>query len=295
MVVQVPPPGSTNPGPQQPAPVRPGTPLPRPVRPPTSYHDEEPINPGDLICGQCGAGNKPTRKFCRRCGHDLKEAVVARIPWWKRIFRRKPKVKQAGARPKQRRNRAARSPMRLLRILLVLLALAAGSYFAYPFLRNGVGLVLDRVQGSTPVHPVEMKASSEQPGQGADKTHDGVNTGDSYWAAADPGAAKKPTLTYTFNPPTRIVEVLVTSGVSSEDEEAFRLQGRPREVTVVLTSATGKLTSKTLELKDVRGVQRVGIAADQVKTVTLTVLRMYQGSQVPWHVAISEVEFSTRK
>ena len=45
-------------------------------------------HPGDLICGQCGEGNDPTRHFCRRCGNSLDEAIAVRLPWYRRFFNR---------------------------------------------------------------------------------------------------------------------------------------------------------------------------------------------------------------
>ena len=67
----------------------------RPVAPPESF------DPGDLICGKCGIGNKPTRNYCRRCGTSLAEADVARVPWWRRLWPKRTKqVKAAGSRPK---------------------------------------------------------------------------------------------------------------------------------------------------------------------------------------------------
>jgi hypothetical protein len=60
------------------------------------------IRPGDLICGNCGEGNDPARKFCRRCGSTLAEATVAAVavPWWRRVFARRQKAPApAGTRP----------------------------------------------------------------------------------------------------------------------------------------------------------------------------------------------------
>jgi hypothetical protein len=40
--------------------------------------------PGDRICTQCGMGNDPTSKFCRRCGSSMDEARIAAKPLrWK--------------------------------------------------------------------------------------------------------------------------------------------------------------------------------------------------------------------
>jgi hypothetical protein len=49
---------------------------------------------GDVACRQCGTPNGPERFFCRHCGMSLTGAVDAattppprRVPWWKRMFR----------------------------------------------------------------------------------------------------------------------------------------------------------------------------------------------------------------
>ena len=34
------------------------------------------LRPGDLICGQCGEGNPPVRRFCGRCGDSLDRKSV---------------------------------------------------------------------------------------------------------------------------------------------------------------------------------------------------------------------------
>ena len=49
----------------------PPPPTPAPPSPP-------PIEPGEVACGQCGAGNPATRTFCRKCGAELKP--VAPVP-----------------------------------------------------------------------------------------------------------------------------------------------------------------------------------------------------------------------
>jgi hypothetical protein len=108
---------------------------------------------GDLICGECGEANPPGRKFCSRCGNSLATAVVVKIPWYKRIFRRKPKEAMAGERPWTAKDGGKKKPKRKglgkivppLRkygsILLVALGLLYGIYA--PF-RNWVN---DRYTG----------------------------------------------------------------------------------------------------------------------------------------------------
>lgn len=67
------------------------------------------IKPGDLVCGQCGEANEPSRRFCRKCGALLvEEAPQTPLPWWRRLFKRlvtrKPKqALRAGERPWRKR------------------------------------------------------------------------------------------------------------------------------------------------------------------------------------------------
>ena len=106
-------------------PQKPAAPAPkarrRPVAPPESF------DPGDLICGSCGIGNKPTRNYCRRCGTGLAAAEVASVPWWRRLWpKRTRRVKEAGSRPKVTAVR--RFPTKLVALFGVLAVLGVGTY-----------------------------------------------------------------------------------------------------------------------------------------------------------------------
>jgi TIR domain len=95
------PPGATaevpTTGIRSPAPVTPGArkkPATRNVAPTRSPQ------PGDLICGECGEANSPSRKFCGRCGASLASASTFPPTWWRRIVpRRRRKALVAGERP----------------------------------------------------------------------------------------------------------------------------------------------------------------------------------------------------
>ena len=67
------------------------------------------VNPGDLVCGQCGEGNDPNRRFCRRCGASCRRAAVFTLPWYRRWWRRLTtrKTREAGDRPRNRRRASA--------------------------------------------------------------------------------------------------------------------------------------------------------------------------------------------
>ncbi|WP_435768413.1 NADase-type glycan-binding domain-containing protein [Nocardioides sp. SYSU DS0651] len=286
-------PAARKPGaPQQPGPQKPGAPAPKARRPRPPADD--PIRHGDLVCGQCGIGNKPSRKFCRRCGTTLAEAEVARVGWWRR-WRNKRRVKEAGSRPRGAHPRRFRPrvPAALL-VLLAVLGIAGVGGFAFrePLL-GAVETVRDRIAGTEEVNPSAIRASSSQRGHGAREARDGVSN--HYWAPAAAGPGRGETLTVEFEEPIRLVEVLITPGISAEDEELFLTQGRPAELNAVVRRSDGSVEVKDLEFEDKVGPARFGIGVSDVTEVTFEIRRAYRGTADNSRTAIAEVEFQARK
>ncbi|MFG1804894.1 NADase-type glycan-binding domain-containing protein [Streptomyces sp. NPDC049040] len=282
------------PAPEEPvaAPVQPlaagPVPPPRPtvVRPP----DEPPPAPGDLVCGQCGVGNVPTRRFCRRCGASLADAPAAPRPsWWRRLTTRSPRqAPAAGERPAPSRWRRMRRPRLLVPVVIVALGLAAFG------LRGQIGgatdKVRDRVAKGSQIHPVGVKASSSAPGHAAGLAVDG--TTDRYWAPAAGGAAAGQYLEATFEQPFRLLDVVIHPGASPVDEQ-FLKQARPHDVVVTTTDSHGTSTAHTLHLADSPGPQTFHLAVSDVTRIRVTLQTAYatSGSR---HVAVAELEFFKR-
>ena len=105
---------------------------------PTKPPPKREIRPGDLICGQCQEGNDPDRRFCRRCGASLiaaEEAVAPPpVPWWKRLFVRRPKVVAAGERPMRRGGSGGRDLRSRLRPATRVIAVVAAALVAIGYL-----------------------------------------------------------------------------------------------------------------------------------------------------------------
>ncbi|MEO9326032.1 zinc ribbon domain-containing protein [Nocardioides sp. C4-1] len=282
------------PAPQQPVARQPGA---AQVAPPPRHQavPPEPVNPGDLVCGQCGAGNKPTRRFCRRCGHDLVDAVVARTPWWRRILpRRTTRVDEAGTHPAARRPGGRRRvPARLLTLLVVVGLLAGGGLLLRGQVGGLVDLVRDRVQGVERVVPATATASSAQEGHGPNLVKDG--TPNKYWAPAKAGDGRGEHVDVAFDAPVRLVYVLVTPGVTTSDEEAFQQQGRPAELRVVVTHDDGSREVTDVELEDKRGDVRVTIRQSEVTAVRFEIVSTHAGNAPGSRPAIGELEFFVRK
>lgn len=289
LVVAVPPPAPPEaPAPKQPAAVQPGAAAPK-ARPKQAAAPPERLNPGDLVCGQCGTGNKPTRKFCRRCGADLTDAPVARVPWWRRIFgRTEPKAgRPAGSRPKVRGPR--RWPGRVV-LLAILAALLGGGWMARGYYPGLYDAAMDRVQGTEALNPKALQASSARPGHGAPRARDGKSN--RYWSPVGPG--KGEFLRARFGEPVRLVYVVIVPGVSSEDEEAFLKTGRPRDVRVVMTRRDGSTRVEDIEVEDTVGPAQFNVATDDVRSVKLEIRSIWPGTVKGSGVAISEVEFRAR-
>jgi hypothetical protein len=269
------------------------------------------INPGDLVCGQCGEGNPPTRKFCRRCGATLAEAVVAKKPWYRRLLpSRKDKRLQAGQRPDRATGRSgAATRARLFRgkalgkyadlrrILAILALLGIGVGFALPSARsaivdggtgayNRVRRIISPTYSNIPIDPTRVSASSETPGGEA------VNVADSntltYWLAEpdDPSAS----VTVVFVDTTDVHHVLVHPGKQENGGKVIRPDPRPRELLFRVTDESGTITEVVAPIADEDGFQTVDLDVDAAVSVETIVVNCFP-DPVLTVCPITELEF----
>jgi hypothetical protein len=256
------------------------------------------LRPGDLICGACGEGNLPTRKFCGRCGESLRAAEVVRTPWWRKLFRRRgAKVVAAHRRPGQRpgggggggARQLLRRIYRVGRLAIAMVVLLGGvAYGAYPPFRtyvNGeVSAVKSKVSSKVsqvfvPVHPSKIQANAQTSGHPATAAMDeALNT---YWLApAAPG--QNPALTLTFAHPVTLERMIVHVGAG----DGYTTHGRPSLLLLVFSNQE----SDTVSLRDSNKPQTVNIThALQVSSVQIQVAETFSGGTPP-DVAITELE-----
>jgi hypothetical protein len=252
------------------------------------------LRPGDFICGECGEGNAPTRKFCGRCGESLATAEHVKVRWWRRLTgRRGPKVLKAGQRPARpgsgKGRRAARRTGRRIRAaigaVMLTFAVLAG---LYPPLRTFVvekftdakneltGLVS---KAYDPVRPPSVHANAELPDHpGAASFDQFKNT---YWAA--PWSSEhQPALTLDLGRTAGLVRLIVTSGAS----DAFAAHHRPSIVNLSYSNEK----SDTVTLRDTPEPQELpltnGLGA---QTVKIQILAVYE-TQGAADVAVTEFE-----
>jgi hypothetical protein len=262
------------------------------MEPPTRRH------PGDLICGQCGEGNDPIRHFCRRCGNSLDEALVVRLPWYRRFFNRLfgARTREAGWRP----HRVGPPNVMGMVWRIVRLAIAAiivVALLAFVLIPSFHNLVVDRVTtGITsvrkivhpnydPIYPIGASASTAIAGHPPTLAIDRFTN--TYWAALP--SDRTPTLVLRFAGPQDLAEIGFTSGASgTAPTDQFLAQPRPHQVHLVFSDGT----TQDLTLTDSEKAQFNPITARAVTFVEIHVLSVWPTAGAPpSSVAITEVEF----
>lgn len=292
---------SAAPGYEEPASRRPVSVAPTVARPRPAPRTAEPPTrrrPGDLICGQCGEGNDPTRHFCRRCGNTLDEAVAIQLPWYRRLWNRLfNRTYAAGYR-----HRRVGPPnvmagfWRIVRLALAaIIVLFVLGFALVPSFRTSV---VNRVQAVVnplrvqffprldSVHATGASASTAIAGHLPTLAIDGFNN--TYWAASP--RDKAPFLKLTFASPTDLADIGITPGASgTAPTDNYLAQPRPHDVHLVFSDGT----TQELNIADNQKAQFFPINVKQVTYVEIYVLSTWAPNPGPniSSVAITEVEF----
>jgi hypothetical protein len=267
------------------------------------------VQPGDLVCGQCGEGNPPTRKFCSRCGESLTIAEVVRPRWYRRLlfWRRAPKTLEAGVRtgqkgaPSSRRAALGQTYRRVRTAIAGLMLLATLLYVVVPPLRTPVDRLLEpSVSGvknwvgrswhkltanTVTLPPNEVRASAELRLHKASAAFDdNIN---SFWAA--PWAAKKPpSLTIHYDSAVDLVAYAVHAGAPGEDDSTFL---HPRQL--VIQYGSGR--TDTIDLTASGDAQTGSLdQATSFRFARITITKVYVEDGLE-NVALSEIELKQRK
>jgi hypothetical protein len=264
------------------------------------------LQEGDLICGNCGEGNAPTRKFCSRCGSSLLEAtVITKLPWWRRIrirVRRGPKTVKLGAeRGKTTSGSHISAPRfdvkflfrqiyRKARVVVAVAVVAAGViYGIYPPFRTEVNSVFHaekvKVTDFIPVKPVSIIPLHCTANLAA-AAHPAANVCDlsvnNYWEAPW-SSADEATITMTFQHPVTLTSMIVFSGAYG----AYTANGRPSVLRLIFSNHESYVVS----LQDTSNQQPLSIKhAILIKSVQFQVVAIYQGQINSSDVAISQIE-----
>jgi len=262
------------------------------------------ILPGDRICGDCGEGNPPARKFCSRCGTTLAAADVAKTPWWRKLVpHRRRKAMEAGERPwkskdgKQKRRRgiggvfmalfAKARPLIAAALLLVGLV-----YGVSPDLRGRVNASIGDARASVmskirknyaPLAPIEVTATSAVDGSPVTLAVDS-NTVTS-WIA--PGTDAEPTLVARFDEPIDLERIKIWNGSANGFKEHERIQA------IHFVFDTGQ--SYDLEILDLPDGKDYEVKnGSGIRSVEVHVVGTYS-SLSSEDLGLSEIEFLIRR
>jgi len=260
------------------------------------------LQPGDLICGECGEGNPPSRKFCSRCGESLGSAEVVKRPWWKRLWPQK-KVKQleVGERPgkagvKAKKKFGQETMLALRKVVTTAAIIIVAAIALLPPVRNWaqdtfVQPVKDKwndytTQQFVPVNPAAALATTQTPENPATNAID--HAGNTFWVA--PAGNGEPVLVLTFGGQTvNLDKAIIQNGA----RDSFAQFSRAQKLHLVFN--TGKTTD--INLKDAPDQQKVGISNGHgITQVEIHIVSTYQAfGAPPPPVAISEIELFSEK
>ena len=262
-----------------------------PPRPPPQPQRIEAPQPGDLVCPNCGTGNDPERRFCRRCGSSLETAPVAppaaRLPWYRRLRgRREAPAYQAGERPGGLGRRRRWRPGWGASIAGLLLLLGVGGSVAYlsvPSVRDLVDdlvrSVSDRARDTTLIYP-----TAEGPSAAGRPAADSVDRDlTSYWLAL-PNSAGRWVLSLRFDEPVDLQSINVHAGAP---DDAYLRHARPRTIRL----QSGSEQAGPFSLRDDEGLQNVPLTLREVRDLRLVVLDVYPGTSGDGTLALRELEF----
>jgi hypothetical protein len=266
------------------------------------------LEPGDLVCGECGEGNSPARKFCSRCGSSLAQAEVVKKKWWQKFVpKRRRKVLEAGQRPgregvKKKRKLSFQPIMRYGRLAIGGALLLGGILWAtHPPSRSFINDKLERgrdivtdpfVREFTPIRPTQIGANPAQPdpdnpGQDlAGRVIDTLTNTTYTFNPPDPATNTLQSITVQFDRRVNVDRLIVFNG----SPEGFSDFHRPERLHLVFSS--DETTDITLE--DTPDQQQVTIednAGRDVTSVEIQFLSVYRSTTEGALAAISEIEF----
>ncbi|MEZ0094242.1 zinc ribbon domain-containing protein [Streptacidiphilus sp. EB129] len=264
------------------APVLPGRPIAAPpqVQAPGAESGDE----GGAPCPWCGTGNRPDRHFCRRCAMSMagRSQDPARRPWWRRLpGLRERRVPWAGERPRLRRDLGRIATWVGWAALLTLVVYAALN------VGTAVQAVSDHFAKRAPVSPDSSTASRSFPGHGPELAFDKINN--TWWGPGISGDGAGQWIDAHFDQPTRLLNLVITSGESTQPSDLAK-SALPHSIEAVVTTADGRTKSVFLTLDQVSGGQTRDFRVGSVTDVRF-IIRSAYGAAPDKQVAIAEIEF----
>ncbi|PSM41730.1 hypothetical protein C6Y14_19640 [Streptomyces dioscori] len=267
------------------APVLPGVPLAgRPqVRAPGPESGPEDGPP----CPWCSTPNRPDRHFCARCAMPMEGGPrpPERQTWWRRLLSfGNGQTPWAGERPRLRRGFG--------RIMnWVVGAAVIGLVIALIVnIGDGIDATRDHFAKRAPVGPDSFRASRSYPGHSQKLAFDGLSN--TWWGPGVSQAGEGEWIEARFDTPTRLLDVVITSGVSAKQEH-LQESALPKRIEAQITTADGRKSSRFITLDRIAGGQARKFRVGEVRAVRF-ILRSAYAADAKKQVSIAEIEFFGR-
>jgi hypothetical protein len=210
------------------------------------------------------------------------EQVPGRLPWWRRLLAfRSGEIPWAGDRPRLRRTFDRVLTWIGAAIVLTLLIVLAVN------IPRGVQAAKDHFAKRAPVSPDRVTASRSFPGHKPELAFDKLNN--TWWGPGLSQSGEGQWLEARFDEPTRLLDVLITPGVSTRADQLGQ-SALPHRIEARITTADGRTTTRELDLDQGAGAQRRAFRVGDVTSVRFTLESAY-GTSGSKQVAIAEIEF----
>ncbi|MEV0528930.1 zinc ribbon domain-containing protein [Streptomyces sp. NPDC050439] len=286
LLVPVSDPEAATPPPSAVSPVLPGRP--DAERPHVRVPGQQPQAGNGPPCPWCATPNRPDRHFCARCAMPLAQTPdqpSAPLPWWRRLMGPgRNQTPWAGERPRLRRVFDHIGTWITWAIVLTLLIFAAVN------LSDGIQATRDHFAKRAPVEPDEIRSSNAYAGHGAKLAFDKLNN--TWWGPGVAESGQGEWLEVRFSQPTRLLDVIITPGVSIRADELGK-SALPHRIKATVTKKDGSTATRDITLDPGPGGQRRSFRVGEVTRVRFTVESAHAASAKK-QVAIAEVELFGR-
>ncbi|MFD3437736.1 zinc ribbon domain-containing protein [Streptomyces sp. NPDC058685] len=264
------------------APVLPGRPV--AARPQVRAPEPDHGTTGGVRCPWCSTANRPDRHFCGRCAMPMAERphTPGQLPWWRRLFAsRDGAAPWAGDRPRLRRGfgRVLNWVVAALVLALLITALVKAD--------DGVQATRDHFAKRAPLSPDRVTASRSYPGHGPQLLVDKLNN--TWWGPGISQSGKGEWVEAHFDRPTRLLDLVITSGVSARADQ-LSSSALPHRVEARITTADGRTTTRHITLDQSAGGQRRPFRVGEVTAVRFT-LESAHGASGAKQISLAEIEF----
>lgn len=237
-------------------------------------------------CPWCSTPNRPDRHYCARCAMPLTgergDQNRAPLPWWRRLFGgRRRETPWAGDRPRLRRV-FDRIGTWITVVVVVTLAV-----LGFMYIPDGYQATRDHFAKRAPVSPDQITASRSFPGHKPQLVIDQLSN--TWWGPGISESGKGEWIEVTFTEPTRLLDVIITPGVSTRTN-LIRESALPHRVKATITMKDGTTKTRDLTLDQGAGGQRRPFRVGEVTKVRFTIESAHAASANK-QVAIAEIEF----